>query len=83
MTGLRDHKEATFLSFREAIAAPFSAYRDIEYSTRDDLDTVLTKTLLDYKRGHQHQATKRFRNLVASLGFDTNTRLIQQSDRLD
>ena len=71
------------LSFRAALTSPVSAYRAVQFSTRNDLDTNLTKTLLDYKCGRQHQATKRFENLVHDLGFDADVRLIEQPEKLD
>ena len=82
MTKTGDKERAT-LSFREALTSPVSAYRAVQFCTNDDLDTTLTKILLDYKRGRQHQAAKRFENLLAELGFDTQTPLIRQSRELD
>jgi len=70
-------------SFREALASPINAYRAVQYSTRDDMDTIHTKILLDYKCGRQHQAVKRFENLVAELGFVADVPLIEQPEKLD
>ncbi len=70
-------------SFRQAMAAPVIADRAVEQSTDVDLDTTMTKILLDYKRGRQHQAAKRFRNLITHLGFDVDLPLIHQSEKLD
>ena len=71
------------MRFREALALPASACRDVQYSTHETLDTVLCKTLLDDRRGRVHQASKRFRNLLERLGIDTETPLVEQQGKLN
>lgn len=71
------------IQFREALSSPVESYRSVQFSERTDYDSILIRILLDYKRGRQHQAAKRYANLLADLSFDTEIPLIRQAGKLN
>lgn len=65
-----------------AMASPLSLYEHVITSSVAGLDTQLTKVLIDYKRGRQRQAQKRFQKIVEDLEFDYDQPLLYQATRL-
>lgn len=70
------------VTFRQALAAPATSYASIIDVDADDLDTLQTKILLDYKQGRYQQALKRYENLLATQGFEAGVALINQPEAL-